>query len=137
MDGKITLITPPDFFENENKSLLFIHLSDNDQHKVSEWFARSQIKENINIYFYNDETNVEWFLYAINRCDYKFIDIDNTTIITNVLLGHLLAKNKFYYKVEDDNVYQICQFLNNNRITKIEDFLEKAFNVKDRNETRL
>ena len=132
MNGKITLITPPDFYENENKSLMFVHLSDEDQFKVSEWFAKSNIQENINIYFYNDETNVEWFLYAINRCNFKFINLNNTTTITNILLGHILAKSNLYYLTDDTNTYQICQYLNTNRIINIEDFLEKAFNVKDR-----
>lgn len=137
MQGKITLITPPDFFENENMSLMFVHLSDEDQFKVSEWFGKANLDKNINIYFYNDETNVEWFLYALNRCTFKFVDINRLTSITTILLGHILAKTNLYYKTDDVNTHQICQYLNNNRIINIEDFLEKAFNVKDRNETRL
>ena len=50
MEGKLTLITPPDIFENESYSILFVHLSDEDQEKVSQWFANSKIKDNLNIY---------------------------------------------------------------------------------------
>ncbi|NBP00024.1 MAG: hypothetical protein EBU90_07810 [Proteobacteria bacterium] len=135
MKAKITLITPPDFFENENISLLFIHLQDQDQLKVSEWFGRSDIDKNINVYFYNDEPATEWLLHAVNRCDMKLIDLDHTNKITSILAGHLLAKTNFYYKTEDETTSQICQHLNNNKITNIEDFLEKAFNGKARSET--
>ena len=34
MNGKITLITPPDFFENDNHSILFVHLNDTDQYTM-------------------------------------------------------------------------------------------------------
>lgn len=137
MNGKITLITPPDFFENSNLSLLFIHVQDNDQIKISEWFGRSNISRNINIYFFNDETNAEWLLYAVNRCEFKFINFDYTTNLTAILSGHFLSKSNFYYKTEDVNTAQICQYLNNNRITNIEDFLEKALNGKKRDQAQL
>lgn len=135
MNGKITLITPPDFFENENQSLLFIHLQDNDQVKVSEWFAKSNLDSNVNVYFYNQENNAEWLLYAINRCEFKLIDLDYCNSMTQIFLGHFLSKNNFCWKTADVNTSQICQYINTNKITKIEDFLEKAFNGKTRNQT--
>jgi hypothetical protein len=55
MEGKITLITPPDIFENESYSILFIHLSESDQELVSRWLSNSNIKEHINIYFYSGD----------------------------------------------------------------------------------
>ena len=45
MEGKITLITPPDVFENESYSILFIHLSEEDQESVSRWLSTTDIKE--------------------------------------------------------------------------------------------
>ena len=35
MEGKLTLITPPDIFENESYSILFIHLNDEDHKHLS------------------------------------------------------------------------------------------------------
>ena len=51
MNGKITLITPPDIFENGNKSILLVNLSDADQDAVSKWLSESTFEQNLNIYF--------------------------------------------------------------------------------------
>jgi hypothetical protein len=131
MEGKITLITPPDIFENESYSILFIHLSDQDQITVSEWLAKSSIGENINVYFYDQEIEVTWLFHAIARCDYTFIDIDNATETTKALSGYILGKKSTFYKTVDENKSAVYHYINQNRITNIESFLEKAFNVKN------
>ena len=131
MEGKITLITPPDIFENESYSILFIHLSDQDQITVSEWLAKSSIEENINVYFYDQEIEVTWLFHAIARCDYTFIDIDNATETTKALSGYILGKKNTFYKTVDENTSAVYHYINQNRITNIESFLEKAFNVKN------
>jgi hypothetical protein len=131
MQGKITLITPPDFFENELTSILFIHLNDEDQGKVSDWFANSNIEENVNIYFFDREIDVPWLLHALNRCEYKFINLDNPNVVTSTLCGHILAKKDLFYKTDDENKSAICYYLNQNRITNIELFLERVFNGKN------
>jgi hypothetical protein len=130
MQGKITLITPPDIFENESTSILFMHLSDNDQEKVSSWFANSEFKENINVYFYDQEIDVTWLFFAAARCEYKFIDLDYLNHVTTQLSGYLLGKKNTFYKTDNDITAEISQHLNQNRITNIESFLERIFNVK-------
>jgi len=137
MLGKITLITPPDIFENENLSFLFVHLSDDDQIKVSEWFGKSQVTENINVYFYSQEPELEWLLYAANTAVHKVIDLDNLTESTRLLAGYFLGKNNFSYITKNDTTAQISKYINASRITNINDFLEKAFNDKNRNKTLL
>ena len=47
--GKITLVTPPDFYENQNFSILMIGLSDSEQDKTSVWLGQSNITQDINI----------------------------------------------------------------------------------------
>jgi hypothetical protein len=131
MEGKITLITPPDIFENDSHSILFIHLSDQDQIAVSEWLSRSSIKENINVYFYDQEIELTWLFHAIARCDYTFIDTDNTTETTDALSGYILGKKNTFYKTVSENKSAVYHYINQNRITNIELFLEKAFDVKD------
>ena len=61
MPGKITLITPPDFFENSNTSVLFAHISNEEQDVISRWLADSDFANNINFYVYSGEVNVSWF----------------------------------------------------------------------------
>jgi hypothetical protein len=130
MEGKITLITPPDVFENESYSILFIHLSEEDQEAVSRWLATADIKENINIYFYSGETELTWFFHAMAVAEYKYINLDELNNVSSVLNGYILGKKNTYYKTTDENVSAICHYINQNRITNIETFLEKAFNDK-------
>jgi hypothetical protein len=128
MEGKITLITPPDIFENDTYSILFIHLNDADQELVSAWFAKSGIKDNVNIYFYSGETNVSWFFHALARCEYTFMDLNSTNSITASLAGYVLGKKNIFYQSDDENTVAIYSYINQNRITNIESFLERAFN---------
>jgi hypothetical protein len=130
MDNRITLITPPDFFENESYSILFIHLGEEDQAVVSKWLANANLTEHINIYFYDHEISLEWFFYALSRCDYKYIDLDELNNITAQLSGYILGKKNTYYKTLDESRSAVSHFINQNRITKIESFLERAFNDK-------
>jgi len=130
MSGKITLITPPDFFENSNTSVLFAHISDNEQEIISRWLANSDFANNINFYVYSGETNVAWFLYALNRCEYKYINIDCVNYITQALSGYALGKSDTYYKTEDKNLSAVYSHINGNRVDRVEDFLESILGAK-------
>jgi len=131
MEGKITLITPPDVFENDSYSILFVHLSEDDQEIVSKWLSESDIKENINIYFYSGEAELTWFFHAAAIAEYKYINLDGLNVITSVLTGYLLGKKNTYYKTTDENTSAVCHYINQNRITNIESFLKSALNDKN------
>lgn len=124
MKGKITLITPPDIFENDNISVLFMHLDEQDQDIVSAWLAKSDVKSNINFYVYTGESNIPWLLYAISCSNHKYIDIDGQNYITSALGGHILSKAGVYYKTKDENLAAIYSHINQHRVEKIETFLE-------------
>ncbi len=132
MNGKITLITPPDIFENDSYSVLFMHLSDEDQEKVSEWLAKSNIEEHINVYFYDHEIALPWLFHAMSRCDYKYIDLNGVNQATSALSGYILGKKNTFYKINDESLSAVYHYLNQDRITNIESFLEKAFNGQNR-----
>lgn len=125
MEGKIILITPPDFYENSNVSILFAHLNSQDQAIVGKWLSNLSTKDNINIYFYNGETDVPWFLYAMSRCEYKYIDLDDVNYISNALSGYMLGKSNVFYKTSDANISSVYSHINSNRVTTIEAFLER------------
>lgn len=126
MPGKITLITPPDIYENGNVSLLFIHISDADQDTASQWLGTKKLTDDVNFYMYNGEPNVPWILWAMGACQHKYIDIDNQNNISQPLCGYLLSKTNIYYKTVDENLAAIYSHINNNRVKRIEDFLERA-----------
>jgi hypothetical protein len=132
MNGKITLITPPDMFENDSHSVLFMHLSESDQQIVSEWFAKSNIEEHINVYFYDYEIDVSWLFHALARCDYKYIDLNEPSDVTQSLSGYIVGKKNTFYKIDDENLSAVYRYINQDRITNIETFLEKAFNEQNR-----
>jgi hypothetical protein len=124
MEGKITLITPPDIFENSNISILLAHLTDQEQDEATEWLTNTTFDQDLNIYFYNGETNVAWFLYALNRCDYKYINIDYVNYITQALSGHALGKSNTYYSTADANLSQVYSHINSKKVTNVKEFLE-------------
>jgi len=130
MDGKILLITPPDIFENGNQSILFVNLTDKDQDAVSKWLSTSDIKEDLNIYFFNGEPNVPWFFHAIGCCEHKYIDLDCHNYVTQALSGYVLGKHGFCYKTQDVNLASVYGYINNNRVSRVEEFLERALSGK-------
>lgn len=125
MQGKITLITPPDIFENNNASVLFIHLSDQDQDSVSKWLSTAQIDQDINFYVYSGEPNLPWLLYAMGCCEYKYIDLDSVNYVTQAMSGYILSKPGFSYKISDEDVAAVYSHINHNRVNQIESFLER------------
>lgn len=128
MNGKITLITPPDFFENQNLSILFVNLSNDNQDKISKFLAELNFDNNINFYVFNDETNVSWLLYAFNRCEYKFVDFNNSSNVISTMGSYLISKPNTFYSSSDKNLTAMFSHINQNKITDIQQFLERIFN---------
>ena len=126
MNGKITLITPPDIFENGNLSILLVNVGDKDQDAITKWLSESAFEKDVNIYFYAGEPNVPWFFHAIGCCEYKYIDLDEDNYVTKALSGYVLGKCGFSYKTVDENLASVYSYINNNRVTRVEDFLERA-----------
>ena len=126
MQGKITLITPPDIFENSNPGILFVNLSDEDQDIVSKWLSAYNLKQDLNFYVFSGEPDVKWLFWAVGVCEYKYIDLDRGNEITKALDGYLLSKNNFYYKTADENLAAIYSHINSKRIRSIAQFLERA-----------
>ena len=124
MQGKLTLITPPDIYENSNLSILFIHLTDEEQSAVSEWLSKNDIPGDVNLYLYNGEPNVPWFLYAVSRSDYKYINIDCVNYITQSLAGYVLGRGNTYYRTSDENIASVYSHINSKSVTNVEQFLE-------------
>lgn len=128
MDGKITLITPPDIFENESFSILLIYPSDDDQDRLSNCLKTNLGDKHINIYFYATETNIDWLLYAVSKSNYTFVNLDKCDKNTEKIIGYILGKKNVFYKTENLNTSMIINYINQNKITNVENFIEKVFN---------
>jgi hypothetical protein len=128
MSGKITLITPPDIYENDDTGILFIHLADQDQDQVSTWLSKINLSKDVNFYVYNGENDIPWLLWAMGYCKFKFIDLDHVNNITRSLSGYILGRQGFYYKTQDENLASIYSYISNRRVLAVEQFLEHIFN---------
>jgi len=127
MTGKVTLITPPDIYENSNNSILFVNLQETDQDLISRWLTKNKLVIDCNFYVYNGESDIDWLLWAIGCCSHKFINLDNQNEITQALSGYILGKNNFYYRTDNENLANIYAYISNRRVLKMEHFLEQAF----------
>ena len=130
MKGKITLITPPDIFENENPSVLFIHLNREEQDAISQWLSTAEIDYDVNLYVYDNEPNASWIFYAMAQSEYKYINLNETNFITKALSGYVLGKSNTFYKVDDEELANVYSHINNNKIDNIEIFLERVLGGK-------
>ena len=127
MTIKITLITPPDIFQNNQDSILFIGLTDIEQDRVSEWLASTDLSGNINIYFYSGEPNINWLMHSIAVSTFRYIRLNNTSAIIERLAGYILSKPNVYYSTEDAGLAELYSFINVNRVDSAVDFLERVF----------
>lgn len=129
MQGKITLITPPDIYENSNFSILFIGLSEEQQEKTSQWLGKKDDLPDCNFYYYQGENNPEWLLYAVNRSDIIFLNLDTDSAIINIMGSYILGKTGVCYTTKDENLKALISYINNQYVPNVEKFLEKVFDV--------
>ena len=129
MTAKITLITPPDIYQNDQDSIIFIDLSEKDQDAASEWLGKADL--NLNVYFYQGENNVPWLLHSLSCSQYRYINLNNMSAVTSYLAGYIVAKPGVHYTVDDANVADLYSHINLNRVTDVVEFLERTFNGKE------
>jgi hypothetical protein len=125
MPAKITLITPPDIFQNDQESILFVDLTTEDQDAVIKYFTN--VDYSINIYFYSGEANVPWLMHALSCSNYRYINLNNMSAITSYLIAYILSKQDVFYSIEDNSVAEIYSHINLNRVNNAIEFLKKVY----------
>lgn len=130
MTVKITLITPPDIFQNDNDSILLLNLSEPQQQACSDWLGQYDSDKNYNIYFYQNETNVPWLLHALPTSKYKYINIDRTEGVSLWLLGYILSKPNTYFSTENVDVAEVYNYINTSRVATVEEFFERSLGAE-------
>jgi hypothetical protein len=105
-------------------------MTDEEQDAVSRWLSQADLQKDINLYVYTNEPNAVWFLYALNRCEYKYINIDGVNLISQALGGYALSKSNVYYKTDDTNLSAVYSHINSNRVSHVEEFLERILGAK-------
>jgi hypothetical protein len=127
MENKLTLITPPDFYENNNQSILFLSISDTEQETVSVWLKDNEIPEDLNLYTYQGENNIEWLLYALARSDTKYINLDSEDGITNVMASYIMSRPNVFWHTENADLRAVLEHISNGYVNSVTDFLQNLF----------
>ena len=130
MEGKITLITPPDIYENYNNSLLFVGMSETDQDQASLWLGThaKDLNIDLNFYFYQGENNIPWLFYALSKASFTFVNLNTNESIINILGSYILGKPNDFYTCIDENLKALLSHINNNYVPNIDTFLKKVIN---------
>lgn len=126
MTAKITLITPPDIFENSNVALAFFNPSEEDQDISSEWLSANLKDIDLNLYYYQGEPEVPWLLHAIGVSKSIYFNCDKTPDVSTILMAYILSKPNVYYKTTNPHIQAIAQYFNQRSVNSISEFLEKV-----------
>lgn len=128
MNNKITLVTPPDFYENSNPSILLVGFDDAQQDQTSEWLGTNDFKSDINLYYYQGEDNIEWLLYALARSDRVFVNADCDYEVVQRLLSYMLGRPNVWYTTQNDELHQLFNHINGHFVNTVTEFFEGIFN---------
>lgn len=120
----ITLITPPDIFENENVSFVLMNISDQEQETASKWLGDQKIEKPINLYYYQGETDLGWLFHAIAISKGVYLNCDNNSDVTKWITSYVLGKSNTWYKTSDDGLKSLLTYINQRSVDNIETFLE-------------
>jgi len=126
MTAKITLITPPDIFENSNVSVMFMNPSDKDQDISSNWLSENLKDINLNVYYFLGEPEIQWLLHAVGVSNNVYFNLDNLPDVSTVMMSYILSKPNVYYTTTNPHIKSIAEHINNNAVDSITEFLEKA-----------
>lgn len=126
MSLTITLITPPDIFENDSLGIFLINLTEAEQDEATKWFAESTLELDLNIYFSQSEPYPVWFLHSMGATRYKYINLDNTSGMVELLASYVIGKPSTYYSTADKNKQSVLEHINVNRVAGVREFLERV-----------
>ena len=125
--SKITLITPPDFYENSNLSVLLIGFSDEQQDTASKWLGTNEFEKDLNLYYYQGEDTIEWLFYAIARADATYINADNPDPTVQQFVSYFVSRPKVLWSSDNEQRRHLLSFVSNRQVNTIEEFLEGVF----------
>ena len=152
--GMVTLITPPSFFQNQNKSFALINLSKRDKDNFADQVNKYMPKEDINVYLWDDnnfssldpfgsDDDVEyekyleewkpnakgreysWLLNACRAATTVVMNMDYSSNQLKVWSGYILTLAKTYFVNSNQDDALAFAVLNRNRIGGMPDLFTK------------
>ena len=151
--GQITLVTPPDFFQNQNKSFCLINFSKRDKDSFADQLNKHMPDEDITVYLWDDnnfsvtdsveknDPNYESYLkewrhnqtnrdynWLLNACKVATTVILNMEYISKPLMiwsGYILTLSKTHFINGNESEAKTLGVLNRNRIESVPYLFQK------------
>jgi hypothetical protein len=160
--GTITLVTPPSFFSNQNKSFCLVNLSKRDKDNFADHLNKFAPKEDVTIYLWDDnnfsnldpfgnESDAEYekyletwkpnqkgrdYTWLLNACRTSTVVVMNMDYASNpmkVWAGYILTMAKTYFINSNEDEAFTYGVLNRNRIRGMHELFPKIQkNISDR-----
>ena len=157
--GTITMVTPPSFFQNQNKSFCLINLSKKDKDNFADQINKYFPKEDLTIYLWDDNNfsaldpfggddpeyekylenwkpnakgrDYTWLLNACRAATTVILNMDYSSNQMKVWSGYILTMAKTWFL--NSNVDDSASFgvLNRNKINSMQELFPKIKKLKD------
>ena len=152
--GQITLVTPPDFVQNQNRSFCLINFSKRDKDSFASQLNLHMSQQEITLYLWDDNNfssldpfgndedaeyekylegwkpnqkgrDYTWLLNACRTATVVIINMDYSSNPLKVWSGYILTLAKTYFINSNEDDAQAFGVLNRNRIPSIAQVFEK------------
>ena len=152
--GQITLVTPPSFFQNQNRSFCLVNLSKRDKDRFADELNKWLPKEDITIYLWDDNnfSNLDplgieddpeyekylenwkpnakgrdytWLLNACRASSHIVMNMDYSSNQLKVWSGYLLSMSKCWFINGNQDDAQSFGVLNRNRLQNMAELFPK------------
>ena len=104
--GQITLVTPPSFFQNQNRSFCLVNLSKKDKDRFADELNKYMPKEDVTIYLcgeFHEKASVRNFLFiSLKMYGFKKLPLSHSLVVIPVTIFYL----KYFVLGRNTMVYQ-------------------------------
>ena len=158
--GTITLVTPPSFFQNQNRSFCLVNLSKRDKDNFADAINKYFPKNYLTLYLWDDnnfsgldpfgaDDDVEyekylenwkpnakgrdytWLLNACREGSYVIMNMDYSSNQLKVWSGYILTMAKTFFVNSNQDDALSFSVLNRNRISGMHELFPKIKRIKD------
>lgn len=158
--GTITMVTPPSFFQNQNRSFVLVNLSKRDKDNFADAINKFLPKEDITLYLWDDnnfssldpfgnESDAEyekyleswrpnaqgrdytWLLNACRAASHVVMNMDYSSNQLKVWSGYILTMSKTFFINSNNDDAQSFSVLNRNKIGGMAELFPLIKKIKD------
>ena len=158
-NGTITLVTPPSFFQNQNKSFCLINLSKKDKDNFADQINKYFPKDDLTIYLWDDNNfsaldpfgdddpeyekylenwkpnakgrDYTWLLNACRAATTVILNMDYSSNQMKVWSGYILTMAKTWFLNSNTDDSASFGVLNRNKISNMGELFPKIKKLKD------